>query len=225
MPPMLNFFSLDKFKRFIGAFFAATLCFFMFSVEKSSAFEGTIEMKGKTDARCFAASVFMNNSTHKLVISCVNLVYPPATDRFAYVLWGTPINSKVALKIGSLNTGKGEFTFNPTLTSMYVTIERHDGVRTPSKDVIMSGTPQPITFLTENQEPIKTIEEPTPPVSTVSGQAENFGEIIEGNDDLQNEEQQTRPSILNFFRQGGILLAVGGFIFLIVLAFLTRARG
>ncbi len=189
---------------------------------KVQASEGTVELTGTTDARCFASSILTKNFQYKVIISCQNLIYPAGEGKFAYILWSVP-NSGGSLKLGALSVGKAEFTTKSAYSQLFVTAESNTKVRNPSNDVIMRGSVQPIPLLTSGQAQVPETQVTSP---EATGPAENFGEILEEAEPIPAPAvEESTAGILGFLRKGGVVLAVGIFVILLILAILTRARG
>ena len=209
---------IKRLKLTTSAFFVGLV--FLLTTGKVEASEGTVERTGTTDARCYASSVMMSNFQYKILASCQNLKYPASPVKFAYLFWAIPIEGGGSQKLGALGVGKAEYATNKAFSELFVTAEKDDKARDPSNDVIMRGKVRPITLLTtgepETSEPSITPSE--------EEEAESFGEILEKAQPTPAPIQKAE-GILGFFKQGGVILAIVGFVILLILTALTRARG
>jgi hypothetical protein len=135
---------------------------FISAAKPIRASEGTFEIvstKG-TSTRCFASSVLMTNFEYKIIVSCRDLVYPPSSNAFSYVLWANPTEGEGVIKLGGLGFGKTGFKTNRAFSSMFVTVEKSGGVKAPSQNIVMRGQGKAIQFLEGFEElPVITPEE------------------------------------------------------------------
>lgn len=143
-----------------------------FSAQKAQASEGLFELRNKigTDARCFAASVLMQDQQYKIVVSCRDILYPGGTEVFAYVVWATPTDGKNAFRLGTLGLGKVEFKTKTAFSNLFVTKEPDDRPKSPTGQLIMEGSRQIISLLdgsgatnssNTNNKPNELMTEPT----------------------------------------------------------------
>jgi len=207
---------LKRLKILTSAFFIAL--FLTVLAKPAQASEGTAQLTSTTGnpARCFVSSVLLKDLNFRVLVTCRDLVVPPAADAFVYSVWSTSAENGRPAKLGDLDVGKGEFKTKTAFTDVYITQEQSSRSRTPS-EAILRGTMQPISFL-EGPAPTPT---PTPQ----SGQpAENFGEII---------EQQPTPTptpaeskgFLGGIQRVGLIAVIVVFVLILVIAAITRARG
>lgn len=154
------------------------------SARGAFASEGLFEMRNRigTDARCFAASVLMQDQQYRVVISCRDILYPGGTEVFSYVVWATPTDGKNAFRLGTLGLGKVEFKTKTAFTNLFVTKEPDDRPKSPTGQLIMDGSRQIISMLdgagatnsgtgTSNK-PNELMSEPTPtPTASPAAQA------------------------------------------------------
>lgn len=177
---------------------------------KTSASVGLFELRSTTsdDYRCFASSLLMSDKTYDIAVNCTNLIYPPLPGNIAYyIMWATPLTGKNILKLGDLGKGEARFGSRDPFTSLFVTIETNAGSRTPSKNIIMNGGVQPITFLQRPTTPTPT------PVITITGTPQG------------NAILSTKDKLLLALQRAGIaaviaLVAIVGLIFVV-----SRSRG
>ncbi len=193
------------------------LFFGVFSIKTVSANVGTIEVRSITseEYRCWAASLIMPDKSYEVTVNCANLIYPPLPPEISsYVMWATPVAGKNAIKLGDLGKGEAKFQVKQSFTSLYVTLEPNANVRTPSKNIIMSGGVEQISFLRRPTSPTPTLEVEK---STTPGKEKT------ATTDTSN--LSTKDKLLLALRRAGIaaliaLIAIVGLIFVV-----TRSRG
>jgi len=204
-------------KTILRSLLLFSLIFFLFAIsnpKKVSANVGTIELRSSTseDYRCFASSLIMPDKSYEVGINCANLIFPPLPpDISSYVVWATPVSGKGAIKLGDLGKGEGRYQVKQPFTSLYVTLEPNANVRTPGKNIIMTGGLEQISFL---QRPTS----PTPTLEANKGSTENPKTTT-------SSTLSTKDKILLALRRAGIaaiiaLVAIVGLIYLV-----TRSRG
>jgi len=148
-------------KKLAFSFLFAILGFFALTTRISKA-DGTVELRntnGRND-RCYVYFQQMQDKTIPMLVSCRELLYPADSTLFTYVLWGIPTAGGEPFKIGPLGYGKSSFTTKDAFTTLFVTAETDEKVRTPSGDIVMQGPVQSITFL----------DRPTTPTPGPSGE-------------------------------------------------------
>lgn len=180
--------------------------------------EGTAEMVSTSGekARCFASSVLLEDNKFKVTISCRDLVYPPAEDLFAYVLWATPVAGGNPERLGPLGVGKAEFNTNDAFSQLFVTTEAAERPRTPSTRVVLRGSIAKVPVL-EGQPAAQPA--PTAP----SEPAESFGEIIEKPSPTPTPTPAS--TIGSRLRRAGLIFVIVVFVLIIIIAAITRSRG
>ena len=175
--------------------------------------DGIFELRSLTgdNARCFAVSLLMTNGRYKIVVSCVDLLYPPQPpDIFTYVVWATPIDGNRPVRLGELGVGKAQYEAGQQFSELFVSTEQMANVRSPSGNIVMRATAQPIAFL----------QRPTTPTPVPEKQPQ--GETPE---QAESENLSTRDKLFTALRRAGIaallaLVAIIGLVFVI-----TRSRG
>lgn len=206
---------MKRVKLLAIAFFVAAAL--LLSLKPAHASEGTAELSSPTQkARCFVSSVLLKDFNHKLVVSCRDLVYPPAQNLFSYILWINPQGGGNPQKLGELGVGKADFGTNTTFTELFVTSETNDRVRSPSNRVIMRGSLQPITHLEGEVEAAVAPPEREEP-------AEEFGEIIA--EPTPTPTIAPQPGVLGGIRRVGLIAIIALFIIVLIIAAITRSRG
>lgn len=207
-----------RLKILSSAFFIAFT--FLLFPGKIQASEGTVELASITETKtsCFAFSILMQNFQYKVIISCKNLVYPAPNGAFAYILWANPIGGGSPFKLGPVNFGKAEFSTRKPFNSLFLTSEIDDTTRTPSQFVVARGSVNALRYVDG-----KLLEEKS---AFSQKSAETFSDILEEpTPSAEKQIQQKNQGFLGLLEKGGIALAVGIFVILIILAFITRSRG
>lgn len=125
------------------------LALFFVAAASTRASEGTAELRSTVGqpSRCFVSSTLMKDFSYSLLVSCRDLIYPPAPDMFAYLLWAISPKDGKFEKIGELGVGKAEFKTDKAFSGLFVTKERSSRVGSPSEPIIMQGDMRPIGFL------------------------------------------------------------------------------
>lgn len=153
-------------------------------------------------ARCEGGSVLMQDRNYNIYISCRDITYPGGTDVFAYVVWGVPVNGGNHFRLGTIGLGKVSFKTRTAFSSLYVTKEEDEGVRSPTGPVIMQGTVGRFETLDGPAPTLRpgTTETPSPtPIATPA--PNNLGRI---------------------FAAGGILAFIAIFGIILVIFVITR---
>ena len=131
-------------------------------VSGASASEGTAFLTSdQTGVRCFAASVLLDVDNYQVIVSCRNLIIPPAANRLFYRAWikrippstavgkaplGGLIRSEYA-SIGDLSNGKLAARIRDAFQEVIVTSEAEESPRSPSLDrVVAQGVMKPLEF-------------------------------------------------------------------------------
>jgi hypothetical protein len=143
-----------KTKVFVAAILSLTAIFLAANYAWAS--EGTAELTSPTGtpARCYVSSVLMENYKYSVVVSCRDLIYPPAENLFSYVLWANPLDGKNPEKLGELGVGKAEFTTKKPFSDLFVTAEAGKQARSPSTNLVMQGQIEKISFLDKTPEQV-----------------------------------------------------------------------
>ncbi len=168
-----------KISRFLrNILISVIFVFALFSVVKpASASEGTVELRSATtnSYRCFVASVQMIDLKYRVLVTCRDLLYPAGDDIFTYMLWGTPVSGKSAIKFGELGLGRAEFRIKTAFSNLFVTTEKNAKTKEPTGPVIMKGNVKRIAFLDnkvsapaeeEIDAPDEVVASPSPTLST-----------------------------------------------------------
>lgn len=147
---------------------------FLLGVSQVWASEGTAFLTSdQTGVRCFAASVLLDVDSYQVVVSCRNLIIPPAANRLFYRAWIKRIPASTAggraplgglirseySSLGDLSNGKLAARVRDAFQEIIVTSEAEDSPRDPSLDrVVAAGVMKPLEF------------GPTPTGTQLSGQ-------------------------------------------------------
>lgn len=202
---------------FIKAAIGSIFLFFLFTFivpHNAKANAGLIQLRSVTgeEYRCFAASLIMPDKSYDVPVNCVNLIYPPLPPQISsYIMWATPASGKNPLKLGDLGRGEARFQIKQPFTSLFVTLEAAANVRTPSKNIIMTGGIEPISFLIR----------PTSPTPTLEPKKDDN----QSTKTVDTSQLSTKDKLLLALRRAGIaavvaLVAIVGLIFVV-----TRSRG
>lgn len=160
--------------RRLAILIVLTGSFLFFGLRPVEASEGTAFLTSdQTGVRCFAASVLLDVDNYQVIVSCRNLIIPPAANRLFYRAWvkripastqagkaplGGLIRSEYA-SIGDLSNGKLTARIRDAFNEVLVTSEAEEQPRSPSLDRIVAiGSMKPLEF------------GPTPTGTLVSGQ-------------------------------------------------------
>lgn len=136
--------------------------FLLAGASRAQASEGTAFLTSdQTGVRCFVASVLLDVDSYQVVVSCRNLIIPPAANRLFYRAWikrisaSTPqgkaplgglIRSEYA-SIGDLSNGKLTARIRDAFNEVLVTSEAEESPRSPSLDRIVAiGSMKPLEF-------------------------------------------------------------------------------
>ena len=195
--------------------FLSLVLFAIFNTDTVSANVGLVEIRSTSDEeyRCFASSLIMPDKTYDVAVNCVNIIYPPLPPEISsYIIWASPSTGKAALKLGDLGKGEARFQVKQPFTSLVVTLEATANVRTPSKNIIMTGGIEPISFLRRQTSVTPTLE-----ASKTSPQPTSTS--------VNTSNLSTKDKLLLALRRAGIaavvaLVAIVGLIFVV-----TRSRG
>lgn len=171
---------------------------------KIRASEGEFELKNQVgeDARCWAASVLMQDLKYQVLVSCRDILYPGGIEVFSYVMWASQPDGGVT-KLGTLDLGKVQFNTKTPFVNLYVTKEVDSKTRSPQGAIVMSGGLQRIPLL------------------------DNPNLAVDETNELGAPEVSPTPSprpktATNFFRVGGIVAF--GLIFFVILLILVITR-
>jgi hypothetical protein len=149
-----------------GFAYLIVFIFLLFNVSALSntayASEGTVEIRSTNGEpyHCWASSLYMtNNNRYKLIIGCVELIYPPQPPSLnkTYMLWAVPSDGGMVTKLGELAGGRAQFDVLKAFSALYVTIEANNQIKLPSKNMVMRGSITPISFLIKPISPTPTI--------------------------------------------------------------------
>ena len=164
---------------------------FIIANKDAYAVEGVVELRSTKgeDNRCYAPYVFMPNANFTILVSCRDLIYPPQPSLFNYIAWATPTDGKNPIRLGELGVGKASFNTKKPFSDLFVTIEQSRNPKTPTGEVIMTGSARGIDFL---DRPIS----PTPTEKVAEG------EEVE----LTPKETTTRDKFVLALRRAGLVI-------------------
>jgi len=198
----------------ISAFFAGLIM-----VRPAMANEGTILMRGAgVSGSCFATSVFVDG-TYRVLATCRDLKMALSPEQNRYVVWFNEENGK-ARRLGEIVNGKMYTATDAKFASLFITAEVDGYGNKPSEAVLLSGSVQPINFVTGEINPGEMIPTPTPTMdkSAVVSPTKT-GEVKVTNDKETDTNQGIggalstvlKIALLGF---GALLLIVGVFSFI-----------
>lgn len=172
---------------------------------KIEASEGFFEIKNRVgeDARCWAASVLMQDLKYEILVSCRDILYPGGTEVFSYVAWANPIDDGNPIKLGTIDLGKVQFSTNKAFSSIFITKEINAKERSPQGSVVMQGGLQRITLL-DNPNLLPDTE----------------SEL--GEPEVSPTPTPKKSSVLNVFRIGGLIAFILLFLVIGLVLVITR---
>lgn len=175
-------------KKIIG-FSLTALTLLLILTKDANASEGTALLTSKdNDARCFLASVLVDEGDYQIVMTCRDLTTPPDANRLFYHVWGRREGAAESQqsKTGGLKLGKGAYfslgdisdgklnaRVREAFEEVLVTAETESGVNQPSLSaLVVSGPMEEINF--GKFSPTSTIAKvtlaPTPKISPAGPQ-------------------------------------------------------
>jgi len=208
-----------KFIKFLLFILFFTLSLFI-STNKIIASEGTAELRSTNNQsyRCFVASLLMENSRYKIIVSCRDLIYPPRSDLFNYVIWATPIDGNKSIKLGELGVGKANFEIKNAFSNLFVTTEQDKNTRVPKGEIVMNGNVQSISFLDKPTSPT-----PTPEKSDSNEKASRDQDQKE-EVTIPTQELTTRERLVEALKRAGIVVFFGLVALVGLIFVLTRPK-
>ncbi len=122
--------------------------------------EGVAVLTGQTDARCFLASVLIDENRYKIVAACRDLTVPPESETLFYRLWGKRLGAsptpgaKISafgrgayLSLGDITSGKLASDARDPFDEILITAEKESNPANPNPDkIILSGSVRPIDY-------------------------------------------------------------------------------
>lgn len=158
-------------KKIIG-FSLTALTLLLLLAKNANASEGTALLTSEdNDARCFLASVLVDEGDYQIVMTCRNLTTPPDANRLFYHVWGRRKGAAESQqsKTGGLKFGKGAYfslgdisggklnsRAREAFEEVLVTAETESGVNQPSLSaLVVSGTMGEINFGDAGQSNLK----------------------------------------------------------------------
>jgi hypothetical protein len=134
--------------------------------------EGTALLASQdNDARCFVASVLVNEGDYQVVMTCRNLTTPPDANRLFYLAWarrkgategqqaktgGLKLGKGAYFSLGDISGGKLNARAREAFEEVLVTAEADSGVSQPSLSaLVVSGPMGEIDFGDSGQSNLK----------------------------------------------------------------------
>jgi hypothetical protein len=127
--------------------FVVFITLFVVLASSISADEYNLRNRVGESARCTIYSVLMQDSNYNLSLDCRDILYPGGETVFSYVLWAVPSDGGGHFKLGTIGFGKNSFKTKTPFSSVYVTKEANDKVRSPEGQIIMQGSLERNEFL------------------------------------------------------------------------------
>ena len=188
--------------------FFSSLVISLFYPWPSWASEGIIDLTSTVgqNARCEVNSVLMNDLNFTLLVNCRDLIYPPGTDLFSYVLWATPVTGQEPVRLGELGIGKAEFRSSVAFSGLFVTTEPNSGIRAPANRIVMQGSVQPIRFLEGAPQPTPQVQTSPTPSPQITGKVTPTPEATQGSELAARIRRTAVIFFLAFF--GLIVMAI-----------------
>lgn len=205
-------------KRVIISLLALTTIFLL-SAKAVSANEGVFNLEAvEGSGSCYALSVY-DDSRFEILLSCQNLETPFTAELNRYMLWVENSQDDVS-RLGEIDRGKFEGSIGSEFVRMFVTAEGKRTPRSPSEQVVVSGTVEDIPFVTQGQggqdKKVREVE------SKVDEQADNQ---VEQKTDNQEEEQSTAGGILRTVGRVFLIALVVLLGVVVVMTVVTRRKG
>lgn len=157
---------------------------------------------GSTAARCYFASVLIDENRYKIVASCRDLTVPPESETLFYRIWGKRLGQNAPapgaktsafgrgayLGLGDITSGKLSSDAREPFDEILVTAEKESNPSNPNLDkIILSGSIQPIDYGTGVGETLKPTSplarvtlEPTPPPASPAEASAKAGKSVVG---------------------------------------------
>ena len=156
----------------IIAFSLTALVLLLISTKAVNASEGTALLTSQdNDARCFLASVLVNEGDYQVVMTCRNLTTPPDANRLFYLAWarrkgategqqaktgGLKLGKGAYFSLGDISGGKLNARAREAFEEVLVTAESDSGVSQPSLSaLVVSGPMGEIDFGDSGQSNLK----------------------------------------------------------------------
>lgn len=171
-------------RRILATLIFAISTLIVAGLEKVSANEGTaVLLSDSVNARCFVASVFVDEGDYRILLTCENLTLPPSSEKLFYHVWakkasavqttGAPakpggkfLTRSIYLSLGNLQNGKLSVRAREAFTDVFITAEKESDSSEPTlPSMVVSGTIQPIDFGTGRA---SVIAKPTESVARVT---------------------------------------------------------
>lgn len=192
------------------------------TIKDVSASEGLIPMRSLTDDtyRCYSTSILMQDFNYLVSVTCRDLIYPANDSILYYVLWATPVGGGSPVRLAELGLGRISFKTKTQFRNLFVTIENNPKARTPSKEVVIKGDLETISFL-ERPTSITITQAPSDLSPT---QSELTPTSAEQNEKV-DEKVSSKDKLFVAMQRAGIVAGVVLVILVGVIFAVSRARG
>ena len=154
--------------------------------------EGAALLSGPTAARCYFASVLIDENRYKIIASCRDLTVPPESETLFYRLWAKRLGAAAPppaggpgtktsafgrdpyLSLGDITSGKLAGDARDPFDEILITAEKESNPSNPNLDkIILSGLVQPIDYRLKPTSPLArvTLEPTVSPASPAEASA------------------------------------------------------
>lgn len=213
---------MKKIIQLIFLSFAMFLLTLLIAPRETYASEGTFEIRStnRETYRCWASSLYMPNYRYRIIIGCIDLIYPPQPPELYryYIIWANPISGGKAIRLGELGGGKGNFEVREPFSELFVTLENANNIKVPSNQVVMRGRVEPIGFLLRSTTPT-----PTPRIDETS--EEVIDEEVDQKTPSDTSQLSTREKLVLALRRAGIAAVVALVVIIGLVFVVSRSRG
>lgn len=196
----------------------------LFTPKTAFASEGTFEIRStnRESYRCWAASLYMPNYRYRVIIGCIDLIYPPQPPELYryYIIWANPTSGGKAIRLGELGGGKGNFEVREPFSELFVSLENANNIKVPSDQIVMRGKVEPVNFLLRSSTPT-----PTPRIIEEEQQSET--EKVSENEEATPDTSQlsTREKLVLALKRAGIAAVVALVVIIGLVFVVSRSRG
>ena len=210
-------YNIRQMKRSIISLLALTTIFLL-SAKAVKANEGVFSLESvESSGSCYALSVY-DDARFEILMSCQSLETPFSAELNRYMLWVEDDQGDIS-RLGEIDRGKYEGSIGSEFVRMFVTAEGKRTPRSPSEQVVVSGTVEDIPFATrDDNEQEEEVREADKEVD------EQVDEQVEQEENGQ-DEQNTAGSILRTVGRVFLIALVILIGVVVVMTVITRRKG